>query len=453
VVAVLRPAHQQWALDTEEAGIQREVVVALAEATASAARHDGGGVSVGALAEAAVASGTALSALALLFVGRARFPTEFRRDAVARIALPLNRIVLREPGLGHQLWLIPGTRLDARALVFDAVARDRRAALLALAGADLDDLLPGACTYLDGGLALARFLEAGTAPLDERGGVVRAPLTSDRVARYAAAGSNARRVIHWIGRHQDTSLGVQLALGRIARPWIGSFRSAGLDGVVARHLDLDEHRARAFLRYAQARDSVAAELWDAAWDWAGAEVDQLARGADAGFDAVGSVLGMVTVTGLDAEALAAERADRRAVRLNSLWRRVSGLVTGRLPWAAREVASRLAARVQLPADRELAHWRDVRDLAVAHEYLALDYLVASSLWARRAENGYFAGRPPPAAVLVAPDRPELGLRPPLTLAPGAVTAWVAWRSRLAAGRPAPLQTAGDQFLAETRDSA
>jgi len=53
-------------------------------------------------------------------------------------------------------------------------------------------------------------------------------------------------------------------------------------------------------------------------------------------------------------------------------------------------------------------------------------------------------------VLVDPRRPELGLRSPLDLDEDGVAAWTAWRSRLAAGHTAPLQAAGDRFLADTR---
>jgi hypothetical protein len=432
VVGLLRPAVVGWA---HASGDERAVVLGVGAALAQAGRHRSGGPTIAELAAGSVSADLPLAALALLFLGGARFPTSELRDAVRVIVEPINRMVLDEPGLGVDPWLVPapGMPLDARVVVLDAVARDPRAAGLALAGVDLDGLLPGRCAYLDGGVTLARFLLAGT-----------------------AEAYNARRVIEWIGANQTTPLAVQLALGDLARPWIGSFRSAGLDGAVDRPLDLDEDLARAYLRYAQARESVGDDLREAAWAWAAAEVDRLSGpGFDgSGFDAVGSVLGMVTVTALDADAARAAEADERIRRDNELWRRVVGEVQGPLPQVVRRLAEPLVRRTMdrvLPeADHLLTHWQELRDPAVLHEALALDYLVASALWRHRDENGYFAWRPPPGELLLDPDHPELGLRPPLGLDEDDAEAWTAWRSWLATGRPAPMQLAGDTMLAETR---
>ena len=163
------------------------------------------------------------------------------------------------------------------------------------------------------------------------------------------------------------------------------------------------------------------------------------------------MLGIVAVTRLDADASRAATADQRIARQNTLWQEVARLAVERLPppvsGLADPVVSSTLDGLLTSADHELTHWRDLRDLAVAHEYLALDHLVANVLWAQDPEP---IPSPPPV-LLVDPDRPRLGLRPPVDLDEAGVAAWTRWRSALAGhGRPAR-QVAGDQFLAETRD--
>jgi hypothetical protein len=167
------------------------------------------------------------------------------------------------------------------------------------------------------------------------------------------------------------------------------------------------------------------------------------------------VVGIVTVSDLDARAERAEDADRRTERRNALWRLTSRLVVRRLAPPIGRIVDPITMHAldrALPdADRAVEHWRDLRDVAVVHEYLALDHLVAATLWARRAENGYL--RRPPSELLVDRRRPELGLRNPLTLDEAGAVAWTRWRSAQAVGGPAPLQAAGDQFLLDTRATA
>jgi hypothetical protein len=429
LLQLLRVGHEEWSRDEAI----REVVFGLAEALAAAARHGTTTLGMAELADRADAVDLPRSALGLLFAGGARFSTTFVREAVGSIVAPLNAAVVTQPGLGVQPWMVGG--LDTRVLVLEAAA-DPRTAREAVGAVDLDDLLPGAAGYLDGGVALARVLLAATTPVD--------------VSEPGLAGINAQRVIEWIGRHRSAPLAVHVELGRLAAPWIGSFRSPGLDAVVARPLPLHEGAARSFLTYAQLQARAADDLEDAAWRWAATELDHLARrpGA-AGFDAVGSVLGTLTDTGLDADALEAVDEDRRIDRQVTLWHRASQLALARLTGPARRLVSPLVGQVLdrvLPVpDHELRHWRDVRDPAVLHRHLALDYLAASTLWAH--------GRlpPPPSQLLVDPDHPDRGLRNPLTLTTADAERWRRWRSAMAAHGPAPLQVAGDAFLAETRE--
>lgn len=452
VVDLLAPAAARWGADDGDAADLRALVDLVGRALASALRHGTSTVSLGDLAARADGRGIGVAPVALLLAGSARFPAAALADAVATVVLPLNRATATAPGTVP--WRLPDRRraLDARVVVLSAVGRDRRAAVAAVAAADLGDLLPGAVGYTDRGAALAEVLREATTPLGRHGVPVGEPLSTGDGVRAGAAGGNARRVIEWIGAHRDVPPLVHADLGRLARPWIGSFRSAGLDAAVRRPVDLDEALARAFLTYAQSRDDVAEGLADAAWTWAGREVDGLVhRRGVVGFDAVGSVLGLVTVAALDADARRAADQDRRIHRQNRLWRRVAGLASSRLPGPVRTVTGPAVRRgldaVLDDADRELAHWRDLRDETVAHEYLALDHLIASRAWARHADEL----PPPPAGLLLDPQDPAAGLRHPLTLGEDGVTAWTAWRSSWAgSGRPVR-QLAGDQFLAETRE--
>lgn len=452
LVRLLHQATVNWAGRDPIAGDRRAVVHLVGEALARAGRHGTSTVPMGALVERAGALEAPLASLGLLFVGGARHPTEVVREAVVRVVAPLNVRTREQPG--GMPWLIParGAPLDARVLVLRAAARDPQAAREAIGAVDLDDLLPAAHAYLDGGAALAAVLRAATAPRDHHGELLDRPVTTvDRVVVGGAA-DNTRRVVEWIGAHRDVPPVVHLALGDLARPWIGSFRTAGLEDL-ARPVVLDEELARSFLAYAGAREATGETLRDAAWSWAAAEIRHASGTAfdGRGFAAVGSVLGIVTAAGLDADAARAEAADARAARGASLWQRATTLVLEQLPAPVRRAVDPLARRALRRAGAGghlLTHWRDERDAAVVHEYLALEYLTASALWARRADNGYL--RRVPVDLLVDPRRPDRGLRAPVTLDEEGVLTWRAWRSRLAARGPAPLQAAGEQFLLDTR---
>ncbi len=443
VLRLLQIGHREW-----DRADERDLVLALGDALALAARHGTACVSIDDLGARAERLDVPVSALALLFVGGARFPTVDLRSAVATIVTPINASLRAQPGLGVGPSWIPGVG-DARVVVLDAVARDRDAAMQAVGSADLDDLLPGELAYADGGVALARVLLAATTPEGHPG-----PLTTLSPVDTGLAGVNAQRVIEWIGEHRDAPLAVQAEIGRLATPWIGSFRSPGLDEVVRQHLPLDPELGRAFLTYGQARAGVDDDLQQAAWQWAAAELHDLCgpRFDGAGFDAVGSVLGTVTITRLDADVERAVGEDERLRRQADLWHRAGDLVLARLPSPARQAAEavteRAIDRVLPVADRELALWREGRDEAVLHEHLALDHLAATMLWSRRADNDYVSRVP--RRLLVDPSDPDQGLRTPLTLDAADIEAWTRWRADLAAGGAAPLQVAGDQFLAETR---
>ena len=119
VVDLLRPAVEQWARTGGEAAVLREVVAGVAGTLALAARHGTSVVGMADLAAAAERAEVPLAALALLFVGGARFPTTFLREAVTEVVAPLNALVRSNPGLGVDPWLVParGEAVDARVVV------------------------------------------------------------------------------------------------------------------------------------------------------------------------------------------------------------------------------------------------------------------------------------------------------------------------------------------------
>src|SRR5262249_55545003 len=153
---------------------------------AMALRNGTTSLTIGGLAERAAAVDLPRSALGLLFAGDDRVPTSFLREAVGAGVAPPNALVLTQPGPGVQAGMGGGIGgADSRVLVLEAAAADPRAAREAVGSVDLDDLLPGAAGYLDGGVALARVLLAATMPDDSGLGAI-----------------NALRVIEWIGRNR-----------------------------------------------------------------------------------------------------------------------------------------------------------------------------------------------------------------------------------------------------------
>ncbi len=108
VVDLLRPAVEQWARTGGDAAVLREVVAGVAGALALAARHGTSVVGMADLAAAAERAEVPLAALALLFVGGARFPTTFLREAVTEVVAPLNALGPVQPRSGRRP--VAGTR-------------------------------------------------------------------------------------------------------------------------------------------------------------------------------------------------------------------------------------------------------------------------------------------------------------------------------------------------------
>jgi hypothetical protein len=251
-----------------------------------------------------------------------------------------------------------------------------------------------------------------------------------------------------------------MGIDRLLRPWIGSVRSAGLDGPVARHVDLDEDAVRRVLGAGMHFAAGRRRLGHAAWRWAAHESRRLASNevAGAGFDAIGSVVGIVAIEGQNALAGEAARQDLERDRQRSLWAQVQGFASKPLPGPARVVIGVVGAPLRgrlLPGNgHELTHWREHRDRSVGHDALALEYLVMATLWDEREANGYFGvpgGRPPASLTVDRGSGPVL--RTLVGLDEAGVADYLAWRSHLADGRPAPVQLAAERFLAEGREVA
>ena len=457
VVGALAAADESWGAPSPHGEAHRRLARGLAAAVASASRQPGAGHSVRDLARAADRAGHPRRLLGLLFVTPASFSSTFLVDAVRHVVVPINRRVA-QGDTAVSGYRVAGGR-DARALVLEAVARDPVAARRALARTELELLLPAELGYMDTGDAIGAVVVAGTAPRTAAGTLVTTPLVTGQVADLGTAAANLQRIVRWVATAGVLSPGLHARLGEVARPWIGSFRSAGLDDVVTAHVSIDEGEGRAFLRRASEWAAGARQIRLAAWRWAAAEVTRLAgpahRGA-AGFDAVGSVLGIVSIAAHDAAAATARHSDARRRAIGELWddvatgalRRVHPLLPG---IGGRGVGAALD-RLLPEADLELTHWREVRDETIGAEYLALDYLVVSELWRARATNHYFdgPGRRPPPSVLVG-GAGQAAVRPLAGLSETATAEYLRWRSALAAERPGPMQAAGERFLAEGRE--
>jgi hypothetical protein len=458
VALALHGADRRWAQGRRD---DRVLVRGLAAALAVALRTEVAPFGWDELAEHGGRRATGTRAVGLLFLTPAVFPTAALVGAVRRLVVPWNRAAARTPAVGSSIWGIAGPRgaVDVRAAVLRRVAADPAAARTVLATTEMDDLLPASLGYGDGGLAVAELVIAGTAPVDAvTGRPIEEPLVTGRRPAHTLSAANLRKVVGWMGRPRAVPVGVEMAVGRLLTPWVGSIRSPGLDVAVTRHAALDESAVRRVLGAGMRFSTVREHLGAAAWDWAGRESRRLAAGevAGVGFDAIGSVVGIVAIEGQNGVAGRQAGRDLERDRQRTLWSQVQGLVSKPLPGAGRALVGALGAplRGELLANthHELVHWREHRDRAVGHDALALEYLVLATLWEERDANGYFSapGGAPPASLLSGrPGRPRL--RPLVGLDETAVAEYLAWRSRLADGRPAPVQLAAERLLAEGRE--
>jgi hypothetical protein len=319
--------------------------------------------------------------------------------------------------------------------------------------------MPAGLGYSDRGEALARLVLAGTAPVDSDTGqlITRSLITGDVPATPVSA-ANLVKIVDWIAAAGPPPIAVESTTHRWLGPWIGSVRSAGLDGPVARHVHLDEGAVRRVLGAGMRFDVVRSALTEVAWSWAAREARRLARAplAGSGFDAMGSVIGIVSTESHDARADSEARRDVVRGRQRALWSRVQGYLSKPLPGPARAAVGLFgspARNAVLPStERELEYWRDHRDLSIGREALAFEYLLLATLWEERETNGYFAvgAEPPPRALVHRVDE-EVYLRPLVELDEDGVEAYLRWRSDLAANGPAPLQLAAERFFAEGRE--
>jgi len=459
VAAVLHRADRRWA---QGLAVDRALVDGLAAALAVAMRVGVSPFGWRTLAEHSDGFATGPRALGLLFLAPAAFSTPALVGALRHLVVPWNQAVAADVGAGSSPWGIAGPRgaIDVRAVVLRRVAEDPAAARTVVATTDLDRLLPADLGYGDGGLALTEVLVAGTAPIDgSTGEPITDPMITGQRPAQAVSAANLRKVVGWIGAHRRVPIGVEMGIDRLLRPWIGSVRSAGLDEPVTRHVDLDEGAARRVIAAGMRFDGGRRRLGEAAWAWAAREARRLASDevAGVGFDAIGSVVGIVAIEAQNALAVRAVRQDLERHRQRTLWTQVQGLALKPIPGVARLVVGAVGPPIRdkvLPdTAHELSHWREHRDLDVGHDGLALEYLVMAALWDQREANRYFeipGGRPSEA--LTVTGRGRVGLRPLVELDEKGVADYLSWRSRLADGRAAPVQLAAERFLAEGREA-
>jgi hypothetical protein len=454
LVALLHRADRRW---SQGLSIDRRLVGGMAAALAVAMRVGISPFGWRTLAAEGSRSPTGSRVVGLLFTTPAVFPTAALVGAARHLVVPWNRTA----GPGSRLIAGPRGHIDVRTIVLRKIAADPDASRTVVATTDLDDLVAADLGYADLGLAVAEVLVSATAPVDPVGGrLITEPLvTGQRSARVTSA-ANLTKLVDWMYGSGRAPVGVEMSVDRLLGPWVGSLRSGGLDEGVTRHVALDEEAVRGVLgagmRFRGVRDRLSA----AAWSWAGRESRRLATGpiSGVGFDAIGSVVGIVSVEAQNGWARDAARRDLERDRQRSLWSLVQGQAVKPLPPPGRAVVGVLGRPTRdelLPdTDLELTHWREHRDLRLGHEALALESLVVATLWDHRADNGYFEGPdrlPPPSLTIDRGDGPEL--RPLATLGPDEVVDYLRWRSLLTDGRPAPVQLAAERFLAEGRESA
>ena len=167
-------------------------------------------------------------------------------------------------------------RRDSTVLILRALARHPEAATRVLIDADLDCLL-GEVWYRDGGAALGEVLRAGTDPT----GSPAAPHAALEVIGWVAA--RTRLDGHGVFRSGPTMAPLAAdALGRVAAPYIGSFRSDRNDGIdvdpasdlLARALS--DEQVLQFLMAASQRQVARDDLGIAVVNWAAAAVERRA---------------------------------------------------------------------------------------------------------------------------------------------------------------------------------
>ncbi|MBI2705945.1 MAG: hypothetical protein HYX32_11750 [Actinobacteria bacterium] len=327
--------------------------------------------------------------LAYLFEPDVQWSTSFLVEAGTRFVLPANRDVLAHGGDGS-LYALVGDGTDTRALVLDKIAADRDASAAVLRN-DLDELLPSRLSYGDSGKALGKVMVSGTSP-DAAGGSVR-----------------ALEVIDWVGDHRDLQPEAKAVLGKVAAPYLGSFRDLSyktvpLDDPIS---PLNPVRAQAYLDYAaetiQGRD----DLQDALVRWSDRELGQMAA---AGYDAsklqvIGNVAGNVATGRYRGGLKIAMDVDQSIKDEKKVVNAFVSVIADKLEFGLGPVAtltsSELIDRGYAQEQLSNIYARDASK-QLALQGIMLDTLAVQKLWQSRGENRVFDSLPPPAP-LVAPD--------------------------------------------------
>ena len=392
---------------------QEQIVIGLAVAIAAARRAGSTGLSLEALQDAS--RGRPPGELALLFLGSTVFDAEFLADAVDRLVIAPTRV-----SSDDGVWVAPTAvdgeddRRDSTVLILRALARHPEAATRVLIDADLDCLL-GEVWYRDGGAALGEVLRAGTDPT----GSPAAPHAALEVIGWVAA--RTRLDGHGVFRSGPTMAPLAAdALGRVAAPYIGSFRSDRNDGIdvdpasdlLARALS--DEQVLQFLMAASQRQVARDDLGIAVVNWAAAAVERRAGdGRAIGYlAAVADVARTVAWATHEGDISQGRTDDQLRRDERAQWgfvQSVVGVVVDRIDPTSfvMSAGSNKVIDHFLP---ESSHQFDAAHEAswtLPQQQLQLEQIVLAALWRHRVENCLFDAVPAPPSWLFAGDRVTL----------------------------------------------
>jgi hypothetical protein len=445
--AVARLADLLGSATDAERRAQERVVVGLGGVVAAVRRADPTVVTFEAIRHAW--TGRPPGELALLFLGATVFDAEFLEDAVEQLVLAPTRV---RPDDG--VWVAPAAvdgeddRRDSTVLVLQALARNPQGSTKVLIDADLDCLL-GEVWYRDGGAALGDVLRVGTDP-----------------TRSASAPQAALDVITWVaGRtrldlHGSFRSGPTLAplaadaLGLVAAPYIGSFRSDRNDGIdvdPASDLLTDALSGDEALRYLMAasqRQVAQDDLGLAALRWAATAIERRAGegGAVGHLTVVADVARSVAWAAREGDIGRGKTLDQLRSDERVQWgfvQSVVGVFVDRIDPSSFVVSAGSTKVIDhfLP---ESSHRFEAANDAVwtlPRQQLQLEQIVLAALWRHRNENHLFERVAPPPSWLFADDR--VTLVPEMT-APQ-LEQYRAWLAGLAASGITQIDRVGAEF--------
>ncbi len=384
----------------------------------------------------------ALGDLGLLVRGDARFSTDVLLDLLRLVVFPINAEILAGRAVNNTSGIHDGdTLLDPRALVFGAIAKDPVAANTSVRRYGLDRLIDERTPYLDGGAALGDLLVAATRPLPGD--------PEDGRHRQAAF-----TVIEWIARLQldhgaeYLQQGMIDRLGRVAAPYVGSFRDPAYDdGRTPTPLGrIGPVTTVAFYDVVGRSASAMNDLSAAALLWAKQVFLAQPPGAidDRALVEVGHVTGLVSAARARGAIRRAEDADTRAENDRRLWKWIASMATGLITLPGGPIVDAVVpALVDEATGAAIEHGAAPKQLDTelilhsqrfgAEDTAMVLWLWLATLWAGRADSHLFDGLPALPSVLLVPPGDPGGPEPRSTrlktfaeLSEGDLDAFLTW---------------------------